>query len=245
MIEEHKVGFWTVTFTGLKKNVVPGVIITVTAFLIVVGYYTLHDFRAVLNHLAAFKMRQGYLYSVVATSIFGGVIPWSILTLQQQRKDSKVSDSHFPCFPSKLQWQELVFYALFFGYKGFQADLFFRLQSMVFGHSTRPLTIAGKVLADQFIANVFWFSPEATLMFRWKDNQFELQKTWNETFGDFINWFINSVVTTIISSWVVWIPSTSFIYSLPGSLQIPMFTLILLFYVLILCFVVKSSGEDR
>jgi hypothetical protein len=44
------------------------------------------------------------------------------------------------------------------------------------------------------------------------------------------------------SQWMVWIPAVSIIYCLPSALQIPLFNLVVCFWVLLLTFVSRRSA---
>ena len=46
--------------------------------------------------------------------------------------------------------------------------------------------------------------------------------------------FLLYLPTTIITNWLVWIPSVLLIYLMPPMLQIPLFNLVLCFFVLVL-----------
>lgn len=46
----------------------------------------------------------------------------------------------------------------------------------------------------------------------------------------------------LVSTWVVWVPATSLVYTLPSPLQIPLFNLVLCFFVLLLSFVSQTAS---
>jgi hypothetical protein len=46
-----------------------------------------------------------------------------------------------------------------------------------------------------------------------------------------------------MSTWAVWIPAVTIIYCLPAPLQIPLFNLVLCFWVLVLSFISKRPAE--
>ena len=70
-----------------------------------------------------------------------------------------------------------------------------------------------------------------TLAYVWKDEQFAssaLKKAINKHF------FIVKVPTIVISNWLIWIPSVCLIYSMPPALQLPLFNVVLCFFVIVL-----------
>jgi hypothetical protein len=46
-----------------------------------------------------------------------------------------------------------------------------------------------------------------------------------------------------MSTWAVWIPAVTIIYCLPAPLQIPLFNLVLCFWVLVLSFISKRPAD--
>ena len=57
------------------------------------------------------------------------------------------------------------------------------------------------------------------------------------------NAFLAPVPVTLMSTWAVWIPAVTIIYCLPAPLQIPLFNLVLCFWVLVLSFISKRPVE--
>ena len=106
-------------------------------------------------------------------------------------------------------------------------DAFYRLQAMIFGTGVDWRTIASKVLVDQFVYCVFWATPVTALFYAWMDVGFSVkrlkaEKSWSEIF--------DLILIFTVSTWMVWIPGTAIIYSLPSPLQIPLFNLTLMFF---------------
>jgi hypothetical protein len=58
---------------------------------------------------------------------------------------------------------------------------------------------------------------------------------------DFITF---SVPVTLMSTWAVWIPAVAIIYCLPPPLQIPLFNLVLCFWVLVLSFISRRPADE-
>ncbi|MDY7107663.1 MAG: hypothetical protein SYC29_03410, partial [Planctomycetota bacterium] len=63
-----------------KTNAVPGLALVAAAVAILIAYHLLPPVTAVLDRLAAWKLRYGFGYSIISTALFGGVLP--ILVLQ-------------------------------------------------------------------------------------------------------------------------------------------------------------------
>ena len=100
---------------------------------------------------------------------------------------------------------------------------------------------ARKVLLDQFVYNTFWAAPVAALAFLWKESAFSWRAMTSKLDFDF---FTFSIPVTLMSTWAVWIPAVAIIYCLPPPLQIPLFNLVLCFWVLVLSFISKRPADE-
>jgi hypothetical protein len=212
--------------TGLKHNVLPGLVLQTVALLVVVAYAFVPAAHGILTEIGDIKLRYGYAYSALSTAFFGGVVPFAVLAFT-----GKVS-------PSQLL-PNLLFYVGFWLWKGVEVDAFYRLQGVVFGNVANVTTIAAKAAVDQFVYNAFWAAPTQLVFFLWKDAEFSIStvRGWlrQESLG-------RRVLVILLSSWTVWIPATVIIYSLPSALQIPLFNLVLCFWSLLLSFVVRKTN---
>jgi len=101
---------------------------------------------------------------------------------------------------------------------------------VLFVEGTDWLTILKKTAFDQFVFSVFVTSPLIASAFLWKDQLFN----WHKTKMHFDNLIKVQIPTTIVTTWIFWIPALSLIYMIPSNLQIPLFSLVLCFFVLIL-----------
>jgi hypothetical protein len=175
------------------------------------------------------KSRYGLAFSATSTALFGGVVPFLVLLVSGKFRRDRV-------------WAELAFYALFWAYKGVEVDLFYRLQSHLFGNHADAGTIVRKVLLDQLVYNPIWAAPTSALAFMWKESAFSWAAMKSRLGLDFVAF---SVPVTLMSTWAVWIPAVAIIYSLPAPLQIPLFNLVLCFWVLVLSFISRRPAGDQ
>ncbi|ELR22370.1 uncharacterized protein ACA1_253670 [Acanthamoeba castellanii str. Neff] len=256
------------TLQGLKQNLIPGIVLQIIGTCVVVGYYTYEPAETFFNKIAAVKEQGGYFFSILSTSLFGGIIPYLILLVKdhlaakKRRKaaaaatkeesaakpygdfieeDEATSGENEENEPSTgLLIARFCFYAGFLGYKGMETDAFYRMQAYIFGEGTDFWTIFIKVVVDQFVWNPIYAAPSNTLGFMWKDCDFSVKRLAAELDWDFIFYRVPSV---LCSTWLVWVPAVSLIYSLPSTLQIPLFNLVLCFFILILSFVSKSASS--
>lgn len=131
-----------------------------------------------------------------------------------------------------------MFYIVFWACKGIEVDLFYTLQALWFGNANDFSTILRKTAVDQFIYSVFWAVPSMMICFLWMESNF--------SFGDTLpklnkRFWLMKIPTVIVSNWLVWIPAVSIIYSMPASLQLPLFNLVLCFFVILLTVLSKEK----
>ena len=213
---------------AFKKNLLPGSILQLLAISIALAYFFWPASLPVFAFFADLKETYGSLYALVATALFGGFIPFMYLWLTGVIKSQA--------------WQQCVFYMIFWAYKGMEVDLFYQLQGEWFGHGNDVKTIVIKTSMDQFIYSALWSAPTITLLFLWKDLGFSWQALRAELNSHF---FFTKIPTIIISNWLVWIPAVCVIYMMPAALQIPLFNLVLCFFVLLLAFLTPKEAQHR
>ncbi|GGY86405.1 hypothetical protein GCM10011613_34410 [Cellvibrio zantedeschiae] len=211
--------------TALKQNLLPGLVLQCFALAIVLIYFFVPASQPVYAWFALLKLEYGSLYAFVATAFFGGFIPFMYLWA------SKRID------PSQNAFALFLFYVIFWGVKGIEVDFFYQLQGYWFGYENNVKTIATKVAVDQFIYSALWAAPTITIPYLWVEYHFNFRacgKALNRSF------FLEKIPTVIFSNWLVWIPAVSVVYCMPQYLQIPLFNLVLCFWVLILAVLNKK-----
>ena len=211
---------------AFKQNLVPGLILQTLAISIALAYFFWPASHGVFNFFANLKAEYGSLYALIATALFGGLIPFLYLKLTGQI--------------TRQAWMHATFYMVFWGYKGMEVDLFYQYQALWFGEGNDAQTIMTKTAVDQFIYSALWSAPTITLLFLWKDLGFRwgaLKACINR------HLFLVQIPTVVVSNWMVWIPAVSVIYLMPSPLQIPLFNLVLCFFVLLLA-VLNQPGEE-
>jgi hypothetical protein len=213
---------------GMKQNALPGLALWILALLLVLADGILPSAHGVFQSIGVWKSRYGLAFSATTTAFFGGAVPFLFLLVSGRIRRNRLVP-------------ELAFYLLFWAYKGIEIDLLYRLQSHWFGNHADPGTIARKVLLDQFVYNTFWAAPVAALAFLWKESAFSWRAMTSKLDFDF---FTFSIPVTLMSTWAVWIPAVAIIYCLPPPLQIPLFNLVLCFWVLVLSFISKRPADE-
>lgn len=211
---------------GVRRNALPGFALQAFALALVAAYYLAPSARPAFDTVAGWKAHYGLAYSALATAVFGGAIPFLYLAFSGR-------------IPAPKRRAELLFYVLFWAYRGVEVDLFYRLQAFLFGEAATFAVVLPKVLVDQFVYSVLVAAPGQVVFFLWKDRGFSFRAIKPDLNLGYLS---AAVVTVVFSQWMVWIPAVSIIYCLPSPLQIPLFNLVVCFWVLLLTFVSQRSA---
>lgn len=209
-----------------RQNLVPGLVLQAFALAVVLAYYLVPAASPVFAALARWKSQGGFLYSAVATALFGGLIPFFYLRLN-------------PATRASTPWAFLAFYLVFWAYRGVEVDALYRLQAWLFGNGNAVSTIVPKVLVDQFVYNVLWAGPLQIVAYHFMNSGYSPRAF---SGYDWRAFFFQRLPTTLISVWGVWIPMVTIIYCLPPDLQIPLFNIVLCFWVLLITALTRPKG---
>jgi hypothetical protein len=206
---------WQAGLHSARQLIIPGLILQVTAFGLVLAYYLLPSAHGAFMQLAAWSTAGGYWFSAIVTMLCGGVLPFLLLRLN-------------PATRGAFPWAHLVFFALFWAWKGAEVDLLYRTLTALYGSDPSAGTIARKVVADQFGFNPLYATPLGSMIFAWKDAGFK----WAPVAADLRagRWYYRRALPVLISVWTVWLPVVSCVYALPQPLQLPLFNVVLCFW---------------
>ncbi|WP_339724491.1 hypothetical protein [uncultured Paraglaciecola sp.] len=202
--------------SAIGANLVPGLCLQLFAVTIGLSYFYWPASQHTFQFFADLKAQYGAWYAVISTALFGGLLPFLYLFISGKIRF--------------LPFYQLLFYVLVWAVLGGIINGFYAFQVVLFGDGNDWLTIVKKTAFDQFVFSAFLTGPLIALVFLWKDQQFNWQKT-KIHFADLIK---VQIPTTVVTTWIIWIPAVSVIYMMPSNLQIPLFNLVLCFFVLIL-----------
>lgn len=203
---------------ALVRNLKPGLVLQAFALLILAVYFWVPASQPLFALVARWKADYGFAYSFASTAFFGGLVPFVYLWWSGAFSGRNIA------------WV-LGFYLLFWGIKGMEVDFFYRLQAGWFGTGNDWQTLATKVAVDQFLYSALWAAPGITLLYLWMELDWSLSRWWQAMDRQFL---CVKMPTVILSNWLVWIPAVSVVYAMPADLQIPLFNLVLCFWVLML-----------
>lgn len=216
------------SIAGIRINLLPGIALWLVALAVVATYHYVDAAGPGFARIAELKEAYGYLYSGIATAVFGGIIPFLYLRAAGRVPGGKVRS-----------W--FLFFLCFWTWRGIEVDAFYRLQDWLFGSGADAKTVAVKVVVDQFVYSPLWAAPVLAVLYAWKDVDFSwtgLKKRLNRRM------FLFEIPSVLLSTWIVWIPAVAIIYSLPLPLQIPLFNLVLCFFVLLVSVLESPDNGD-
>ena len=222
---------WRAGFRSARANLIPGFVLQLVALAVLGAYYQHDSTRAALNRLVAFRGEVGVIFPVLSTAFFGGILP----ALYFSRRRS--TGVHFT-------WAQAAALTVFWGYKGFEIDLFYRMLARFVGTENDVATIAIKTSIDEFIYCPLLAVPVTVLFYDWVGAHFDT-RVWVADIRR-PGWFARKVLPLLISNFWVWVPTVCIIYALPTGLQLPLQNLVLCFYTLLVAHLSRRpSGQAR
>jgi hypothetical protein len=216
----------TVGLRAARANLVPALVIQAAVVSVVLAYYGWEPARAWLARLADFKREGGYLFSLVAGVLAGGLLP-ELLTVAVFQK-WKVR---------RENWGSLAFGACFWGVMGMMVDALYRAQALVFGPGVDFATVLKKTVVDQFLFTPFVSIPLTVVIFEWRHAGYSLGGV-SRALGR--GFYLRKVLPAVISGVGFWLPVVVLVYCLPLPLQFPLFTLALTLWVMIFTWISRA-----
>ena len=222
---------WRAGLRSARAHLVPGLILQALALALVLSYYYSASANAALGRLMDFRRETGFAFAIVSTAIFGGLLPYLYMRCWR-------GESGLPRYDGR---QGLCL-TLYWAYKGFEVDLFYRVMAWTFGGGHDLATILPKALVDQFVYCPVIAVPVMVVVYGWMDAHF----CWSPIAADLRSsgWYYRRVFPVLISNLGVWGPAVAIIYALPTPLQLPLQNLVLCFFTLLIAHQMRpKSGE--
>ncbi|MFO1482242.1 MAG: hypothetical protein U1F71_02660 [Verrucomicrobiaceae bacterium] len=211
-----------------RKNRVPCLVLNVIAAGLVVSYYQVPALAGFWESLGALKTRWSFGFSCVSTMFAAAILPSTIQWMQG-------------VLPAEQRWKRLLLLMLFWGYRGMEIDLFYRMQGWIFGHGNDAATLVKKVIVDQFVMSPLWFVPTYVVALRWV----ELGGSWSRTRPTLDREFwTRTCPTVLLTNWLIWIPALALVYSLPAALQFPLFSVVMCFFILVVTMMTRRKNHN-
>jgi len=210
---------WAAGLRAARANLLPGLLVQGSMLALLCGYYFHPPLAAKLNALAEIKRTWSYGYSGLSAIIAGALIPEVMRILIFQK--GRVRRSNF---------NNLLFTIPYWATMGVTVDFFYRCQAAWFGDQATFSVVIKKVIVDQFGYNILFAAPVSAWLYDWKNRGYP-----RTGLGEFftLRYYRETVVPVLFATWGVWIPLVAILYSLPSTLQIPLFALALTMWVMI------------
>ena len=226
---DSRSGIWLAIGGAFRQNRLPCLFLNVLVIALVTSYYQWPAAAGLWQSVAAFKTQWSYLFSLGSTILSAAVLPfgvqWAMKTL-----------------PADGRLKRLACLALFWGYRGMEIDLLYRCQGALFGQGNDARTLAIKVAMDQFVYSTLWAVPTYLIALRWID----LGGSWSRTRSSLDGYFWKHTYPTVLfTNWIVWIPTVAFVYSLPGPLQFPLFSVVMCFLILLVTLLARGNVANQ
>ena len=218
---------WLIGLRGARANLVPGLVLQAFALAIALAYYFTEPVRLLLERLSAFRAETGFVYSFIATGIFGGMLPCLYLWLQ-------------PATRGRYDFKQNAALCLFWAYKGIEVDLWYRCLAHLVGGDHSPKTVVTKMFLDQFVYCPLFAVPITVLVYAWIETHFDTRAVRADVHAP--RWYLRRALPNLISNISVWVPAVCIIYALPVTLQIPLFNLVLCFFTLLLAHLSRHTA---
>ncbi len=221
---------WRAGWESARLLFWPGLVLQATALSLVLAYYFLPAAHGFFAQIAAWREAGGFFFSALSTSLCGGLLPFLYLRWN-------------PVTRAAHPWSHLIFFILFWAWKGIEVDLLYRGLSRLFGTEAVFLTVAAKVLFDQLVYNPFYATSASQLSFAWKDAGFR----WGPVIADVRagRWYQRRIIPVQFAVWCVWGPTVSCVYALPSVLQIPLFNVVLCFWSLLFASIMSRQNTTK
>lgn len=209
-----------------KANFLPALVVQGAMIGLLIAYYQFEPTIELLNQLAGLKQRLGYKFTVASAILAAAIMPEILRILFFQK--------------GRLQQRNLgnvLFAGPFWAVMSVTVDHFYQLRGRIFGPQVDVPTVAIKVVIDQFVYTAFFATPVTCVLYDWKRFGYRFRELFMEIDRGY---YRRVVFPVVITNWAVWIPLISVVYSLPGSLQIPLFSLALCMWVLLFTWMSES-----
>jgi hypothetical protein len=227
---------WIAGLAGMRVNFKPGLLLWAVVTTLVLLYVLVPTARPVYDRIEGWQNAWGLWFSAFSTGLCGAVLPWLFLISLGR-------------MPHGGRTRRLIFLLIFWIYRGLEAALFYQLQTWLFGEARNPLSgavdvgvVLRKLALDMLVWTPFWSIPTTTLVYTWwEDCDADWQCFRRKLHRDL---FTVRIPALILAAWMVWIPTVCLIYSLPSALQMPIFSIVLCFWVLLVA-VVAGKEQSR
>ncbi|MEM8868088.1 MAG: hypothetical protein AAGC73_07440 [Verrucomicrobiota bacterium] len=201
--------------------------IQVCALGVVLTYYFVESSQPIFEAISTSKMDGGLLFAAIATIISGGIIP-------------EVTKRIFrPANIAAPQFRELVHQFIMWAWLGILIEAFYRYLAQLLGHGTDALTLASKVLVDQFIFTPLLSLPLIVIWFLLYESGYQPSVFAQKLRLKIIYARVFPLWATCLSFWPIML---TIIFSLPQPLQFVLFLFGNAAYSILMIFILRRQA---
>lgn len=223
---------WRDFLDAARANVLPAIGLQSFALFLLWAYHFWPNLHDMLEQLALWKQNTGYLFSFVASTLGGALLPFVLQRFQ--------SGSH-----RRMTLAVLPDLLLFWGVRGCLIDAFYRVQTLWWGDNALPQTLVIKIAVDLLLFSSIIAAPMIALMFSWVDSERNFSRMRLIFAGGFGKWYRRDVWPLLRMAWIVWLPALAVIYALPSGLQFPVMVIIQCLWALILVVLTDKNQNEK
>ena len=221
---------WQIGLRSARALIAPAALILCAGAALVYGYYRVPAVTGALSHIADWKLRAGWCFAPLTTSLMGGVIPWLLRMA-------------IPALRPARPVGELFFGLVWWGLMGVVIDRFYLGLGTLYDGRGWPVAavVAAKVLSDMLVFTPAFASPANALSHLWKDQGFDSARLRGAMSA---GWYRRLVLPNLVPNFMLWFPGVTLVYAMPSALQLPMSNLIGCFWAL-MCIQIAANWRGR
>lgn len=223
---------FTPALNALRLYWRPFLAIQLCAVTLVVCYYNFEELQDFLKIVEHWKIEGGLFFSMWTT------IASSVVLAEL----AKAAFGKIKLPLTKDYWKNIFFVAVYFGLIGMLVDLMYQGQGLLFGYELSFWTTAKKIFVDMLVWNPLFAAPFTMIYFTWVKNNFNLRTTLKQCN---FSYYKEKVLPLLSSTWVYWLPMVSCVYSMPATLQFPLFLCAQAAWSLIMVFIAQEGAKNE
>lgn len=214
-----------------KKNIGPGILLQSFALILVLLYYFHAPTHQWLLKIPKIRQQMGVSFSILVAALTGGLIPFLFMVVRRDIVRGRYLAN-------------LLFMLGFWGMNGLIVSFFYEGQAAMFGTQIDFPTIFKKVCMDQFVYNPVWGVPWTLSAMYWKHSDFSF-RTAKARFSR--AQLTRDMISVLLATWTVWLPTVAIMYSLPLALQFPLVCIVSCLWSLLLTTLSApdNTGEEK
>ncbi len=221
---------WRAGLEGARANIGPGLVLQAVALSLVLGYYFVPGIADGLKGLTDLRARWGVGFSMLSTSLAGGLIPWIYLRLM-------------PATRARYDGRQGLGLVLFWGIKGLEVHALYAGLALLLGNEPTISTVLLKSFLDQLVYCPLWAVPTMWIGYQWIEHRYRFAPVWSQMRRP--GWYARNLLPVFIANFGIWAPTVALIYVLPVPLQLPMQNLVLCFFTLLMAHLSQHRSTEE